>query len=290
MNIKIIFIIAILILLNQNCKAQDINHLDFFPYHVGDLWQKILQYDLEEPKLIETKITSIDTLWDDSTIIVSYNNTFYNSHYKIFLNYPYKIYHMGPYDGRYILYLDLNVKMNSSWLMDSVDHYFGIFVNEFTDWIFGDSFISREYVASHDTVNLLGTTFYIALGIGEYMSEWDGGIEFLTGCIINGVKYGTIVNIKDEDILKERDFYMLSSFPNPFNNQLTINYYLPESTLISLVIYDVLGRKIENLYNGLNTKGNHYHLWQPQNLSSGLYLIVLKTDKKQLTKKILYLK
>jgi hypothetical protein len=59
--------------------------------------------------------------------------------------------------------------------------------------------------------------------------------------------------------------------PNPFNPTTTIRYDLPEDSHVSLIIYDVLGRKVAELENGMKEAGYHSALWNASDVASGVY-------------------
>ncbi|MFN7014695.1 MAG: T9SS type A sorting domain-containing protein, partial [Bacteroidia bacterium] len=44
-----------------------------------------------------------------------------------------------------------------------------------------------------------------------------------------------------------KQFSLYQNFPNPFNPGTTISFDLPKSTLVTLTIYDILGRKIKTV-------------------------------------------
>ena len=59
--------------------------------------------------------------------------------------------------------------------------------------------------------------------------------------------------------------------PNPFNPSTTINYDLPEPSHVSLVIYDVLGRKVAEVVNGVQEAGFKSVVWDASGVASGVY-------------------
>ncbi len=67
------------------------------------------------------------------------------------------------------------------------------------------------------------------------------------------------------------DFALHSSYPNPFNPSTTIKYDLPEAAHVSLVVYDVLGRKVTELLNGSEEAGYHSATWNAGSVASGVY-------------------
>jgi hypothetical protein len=67
------------------------------------------------------------------------------------------------------------------------------------------------------------------------------------------------------------EFALSQNYPNPFNPTTTINFDLPEPSHVSLVIYDVLGRKVAQLENGTKEAGYHSTTWNADDISSGVY-------------------
>lgn len=65
--------------------------------------------------------------------------------------------------------------------------------------------------------------------------------------------------------------YAVSNYPNPFNPSATIKFDLPEPSHVSLIIYDVLGRKVDELENGLKEAGYHSAVWNASAFASGVY-------------------
>jgi hypothetical protein len=75
--------------------------------------------------------------------------------------------------------------------------------------------------------------------------------------------------------------YSLSqNYPNPFNPVTTISYCLPGNSIVNLAIYDNLGRKIAELINGEQLKGNHEAVWDASKYSSGIYFYELSATQR----------
>jgi hypothetical protein len=66
-------------------------------------------------------------------------------------------------------------------------------------------------------------------------------------------------------------FALHNARPNPFNPSAQINFDLPEPSRVSLVIYDVLGRKVAELVDGLKEAGYHSAVWNANEVASGVY-------------------
>lgn len=86
----------------------------------------------------------------------------------------------------------------------------------------------------------------------------------------------------------------LSSYPNPFNDELLIRYSVPYWSRISLAMYDLLGRKVAELVSGYKDGGVHTVRWDGRDsggrsLSSGLYFCLFEfaSERKQVAKIVL---
>ncbi|MEO8169093.1 MAG: T9SS type A sorting domain-containing protein, partial [bacterium] len=66
-------------------------------------------------------------------------------------------------------------------------------------------------------------------------------------------------------------YVLHQNYPNPFNPSTTVNFDLPEPATVSLVVYDVLGRKVTDLVNGSKEAGYHSATWNAKDVSSGVY-------------------
>jgi hypothetical protein len=99
----------------------------------------------------------------------------------------------------------------------------------------------------------------------------------------------TVVDAVD-DGAQLPDKISLSAYPNPFNAQTTIQYSLPEQSQVTIDIFDILGRKIETLAEGIKPAGNHQAIWDASDQSSGIYIYRIKAGEKIETKKMVLLK
>jgi probable HAF family extracellular repeat protein len=66
-------------------------------------------------------------------------------------------------------------------------------------------------------------------------------------------------------------FVKLNNYPNPFNTITTISYSLPRTANVSIEIYDILGRSVETINEGLQNAGDHQVIWDAQDQPTGLY-------------------
>jgi uncharacterized delta-60 repeat protein len=82
----------------------------------------------------------------------------------------------------------------------------------------------------------------------------------------------------------------LSCFPNPFNSSTTIAYDLPKAGHISLRVFDLLGREVSVLKDGVVEAGTHRVTFDGSGLASGIYFARLDAGAFSQTKKLMLLK
>lgn len=94
----------------------------------------------------------------------------------------------------------------------------------------------------------------------------------------------------DGSVVEVRSFRLGPVYPNPFNAFTRIQYSLDHRGVMSLVIYDVLGREVATLAQGMKDTGVYSVTWQADDVSSGTYFAVLKAMDRIQTLKLTLLK
>ena len=77
------------------------------------------------------------------------------------------------------------------------------------------------------------------------------------------------------DTVLPKDFTLYNNYPNPFNPTSKIKYIIAENSNVQIEIYNLLGQKVADLFNGENNAGVYEITWNAEDLSSGVYLIKL---------------
>jgi hypothetical protein len=80
------------------------------------------------------------------------------------------------------------------------------------------------------------------------------------------------------------------NYPNPFNPGTMIRYQLPATSNVQLDVFDVLGRKVATLENGLVQAGTHEVYFDASGFSSGIYIYRLNTGQQVLTRQMVLVK
>jgi len=85
-------------------------------------------------------------------------------------------------------------------------------------------------------------------------------------------------------------FALFQNYPNPFNPITQITYQLPETSKISIEVFDVTGRMVTTLVNETQTTGTHTVSFNGEDLASGLYLYRLTAGNQVFTRKLMLVK
>ncbi len=87
-------------------------------------------------------------------------------------------------------------------------------------------------------------------------------------------------------------FKLAQNYPNPFNPSTTLRYTIPKQSLVTLKIYDALGRLVATLVNEVEPAGNHSVVFNADKfkITSGIYFYTLKAGEFTQTKKLVLMK
>jgi hypothetical protein len=85
-------------------------------------------------------------------------------------------------------------------------------------------------------------------------------------------------------------FNLAQNYPNPFNPNTTIKYAISNPQLVTLKIYDVLGKDVTTLVNQMQSGGDYEVEFNAEELGSGVYYYQLKAGEFVSTKKMILIK
>ena len=108
------------------------------------------------------------------------------------------------------------------------------------------------------------------------------------GVDMSGPCAGVTVGTEGEELPTEVS--LSQNYPNPFNPQTTIDYALPKAGDVSLVVYDMLGRKVDVLLDGPQAAGRHTVRFGANHLPNGTYVYRLVAADKTITRTMVLVK
>ncbi len=125
----------------------------------------------------------------------------------------------------------------------------------------------------------------------SYLIYWrdlrSTGKDLLYNIYGQSITHQSSLGISDNT---DKEFQLNSIYPNPFNPQVNINFFNPAQSDVKISIYDLNGRLIEQVYNGLLGYGNHNFIWNAESYSSGIYLVTLSSETNNISSKISLIK
>lgn len=246
----------------------------FFPFQVGNLWEYQM---IPSGELYQIAFTS-DSLLPDGSHYIFYNTTVL---YRIDTSADVYLY---PLDTTAFNWLRYKLPADSGEVWQLQPPHTGGWA-----WV---AEVESAYVFSQPTVVKVfrygpghpdSTTAYLeedrlASGFGLiYTWREPNDIRYLRGCIIDGDTFGIITNVRKEEFVIPREYQLKQNYPNPFNPTTTIEFELPEAAVVSVRVYDLLGRQVATLVEGKLSVGTHRVMWDARELPSGIYFIRLTT-------------
>lgn len=80
----------------------------------------------------------------------------------------------------------------------------------------------------------------------------------------------------------------VNAVPNPFGSEVTINLTMSQPDMGEVSVFDITGKQVAVLKNGMLNAGTNVIDWKPAMLSAGVYFLQVKTSNALITKKIVY--
>lgn len=296
------FIVLLLLTTVQLLSGQDERYSFHYPLNPGDFWEYIFH-----GAFIHTRRVVGDTLLPDSTRYMSIEETLYSwtdmVYERVVDSSEVRLWDFNyPRDEFTILKLDLKVGDTWPWVqygkVDSIYYYQVVAMGDTTVFSKKRKYAMIESFYLPDSVEFSGYSDYILVdSIGIYREGWHGGYYSLQGAIIDNEQYGLITSVQSpRNQIDSMDDLSVQNFPNPFNNSTTLEYRLKQSANVRIVIYNVLGERIQTLVDEYHSEGVQRVTWSGNHelgfsVASGTYIAVVEIDGlAYIRKKMLLLK
>jgi len=98
----------------------------------------------------------------------------------------------------------------------------------------------------------------------------------------------TTVNILSNELPDK--FSLNQNYPNPFNPVTSISFYIPKKSMVTVKVYNIQGKEIQELTNKDFEAGDYNLIWDATQYSSGIYFCTMKAGDFTETKKMLMIK
>lgn len=194
---------------------------------------------------------------------------------------------------------ELNHIASQIKILQELEYYMDV---DFNEW-----FLEGKYEYMYDTnMRLNQSAYYIYMG-EWYLSEQVDYIYDANGNMIEWLVSDVMFNSVQPSFRRIYTFTQMSSnpeniatpfftglslYPNPFNPQTTIAFGMEKAGNVEIAIFNIKGQKVRNLASNMKSSGKHQITWNGTDdngraLSSGLYFVTLKSDREQLSRKLI---
>lgn len=167
------------------------------------------------------------------------------------------------------------------------------FVDEMTGWIAGGDISEGTVVHTTDGGNnweLQSTGAQYGL-YSLYFTDPDTGWAVgYNGVIIHTTTGGTGIEEIREYSFSQSDIVLSQNTPNPFSRNTEISFVLPEAQRVRLSVYDLIGKEVATLVEGVLPAGRHDIDFDGQDLPNGVYFYRLNAGEVTRTKICVLLK
>lgn len=120
----------------------------------------------------------------------------------------------------------------------------------------------------------------------EILTDIDGNLRDATNPTIGAYEF----NGSGIETELTANKLALTHYPNPFNNQTSINYSITSAGLTRVSVYNAQGQKVKDLFKGLQNPGKHSISFSADGLNSGVYFCKLENGNQNLISKLLLVK
>ena len=135
------------------------------------------------------------------------------------------------------------------------------------------------------------------IGVYVFKMNFMGNVLDTTYICVDDIKVTSIATAIEDEIvgISPHSYLLRQNYPNPFNPITNIEFDLKESQTVSLIIYNLAGKKIKTLVDGTLSSGLKNVIWDATDeagnkVTSGVYFYTLKTHEWSDTKRMTLIK
>jgi len=172
-----------------------------------------------------------------------------------------------------------------------------VFSTIYNNYIYVDSVINADVEAKAVNSDTRSDAYYQALWnyTGTFTIKLFKSASYKLACLIYTAWYNAGSPLPSATDIRSMEnnkmsFQLMQNYPNPFNPSTKIQYAIGGRQLVTLKIYDMLGREVAAIVNEVQKAGNYEVNFNGANLSTGIYFYQLKAGNFEQTKKLILLK
>jgi hypothetical protein len=121
---------------------------------------------------------------------------------------------------------------------------------------------------------MVGYAYDLPSGDGCTEPTWTAG----SFTYRDNICFTILTDVGKNSINIPSTYSLKQNYPNPFNPVTKISYDIPKQGLVTMKVYDVLGREVRELVNEVKAPGNYTVDFNGTELSSGVYFYKLEAN------------
>jgi glucose/arabinose dehydrogenase len=140
-------------------------------------------------------------------------------------------------------------------------------------YIYGDYCSNKIWSLEYDGINPPTNTYLLnatgsltSFGVDQqnelYLTSFNGKIYRFTP---------TVTETKSE--ITPSGYSLEQNYPNPFNPTTAIRYNIPEESNVTIKVFNLLGKEVDTITNGVQQRGFYEKTWNAERFSSGVYYV-----------------
>ena len=115
-----------------------------------------------------------------------------------------------------------------------------------------------------------------------YIADGAGGMQI--------VRFDGVDQTQQDHPKLPNEISLQQNLPNPFNPTTTIRYTIRKPQIVRLNLYNIHGRLVRTLFDGMKADGEYELILDGSRLASGVYLYELKSEQYSICRKMLLIK
>jgi hypothetical protein len=104
---------------------------------------------------------------------------------------------------------------------------------------------------------------------------------------LNSLTGEMVTHVQDVAASRPREFLLHQNYPNPFNPSTNIGFVTPQTGRVSIVVFDLLGRRVATVIDESRTAGDHEVTFFSRDLPSGMYVYQMRHEGRIQTRKLI---
>jgi len=159
--------------------------------------------------------------------------------------------------------------------------YYNYSTNRGSNWVPDIRLTNNSSVKRAPSIDISGLAVYVV-----WNDVRDGNYEIY----YKRNPIGNQVGVKNNGTELPAEYSLFQNYPNPFNPVTNINFSIPKSGLVKLIVFDIIGREVSVLANDFLSAGNYTVDFDASKLASGAYFYKISSGNFTDVKKMILVK